>query len=266
MYWEDRVRQETQDYYRMSINAQEEALRAIYVDQSEKLYNQIVKVYLKIMEDSSTKGYVYINDLYRTNTYHLFLNYFNKCAKKIGGAQVAITEKALLDMYNFAQKTITKNIPKNATQAIFVVPQAVKPQQVIRQAWCADGKNFSDRIWLSKQKLQEQLMTTLSDSVMRGESPYKMGKHLMERLDVDRSSALRIARTETAHAQISGQVRKYKELGFTHGRFNATEPCSDCASLDNQLFTLDELETMIPRHPNCECSFKLELQEVNNGN
>ena len=257
-YWEERIRQETEDYYKMSIKAQEEALRAMYVQQSQKLYNQIIKVYLKIMDDNS-EGKLFINDLYRTQSYHLFLNYFNKCANKLGGAQVKVTEKALIAMYDFARKTIAKNVPKGVAQPIFTVPSAVKTEQVVRQAWCADGKNFSDRIWLSKDKLKQELISTLSDSVMHGESPYKMGKHLMERLDVDRSSALRIARTETAHAQISGQVSKYKELGFTHCRFKATEPCDDCGSLDGQLFTLDEIETMLPRHPNCECSFLLEI-------
>lgn len=104
----------------------------------------------------------------------------------------------------------------------------------------------------------KQLTKTMADFTAKGESPYKLSQKIVENLGADEYCAYRIARTETAHAQIKGQVDKYKEYGFTHGRFNATDPCDDCAALHGQIFTLDEILTLIPKHPNCECSFLVE--------
>ena len=99
----------------------------------------------------------------------------------------------------------------------------------------------------------------MADFTAKGESPYKLSQEIVKNLGADEYCAYRIARTETAHAQVKGQVDKYKSMGFTHCRFNATDPCDDCSTLDGELFTLDEIETLIPRHPNCECGFLLEV-------
>ena len=257
-YWVQRINEENQNFYKRRVRQTQEELRKLYDEQGRKLYDEINRVFLKMVSDAED-GKVYLNDLYRTNNYHLLLNYFNKCAKTIGGKQVKITEKHLIEAYNRARQIVEDLTPQGIIRPTFVVPSAVDAEQVVRQVWCMDGKNFSDRIWLNKDKLVGDLASTLGDFVMRGETPYAISQGIVKRLAVDEYSAYRIARTETAHAQIVGQVSKYKEMGFTHGRFNASDPCDDCGKLDGQLFTLDELQTMIPRHPNCECSFLLEV-------
>ena len=98
----------------------------------------------------------------------------------------------------------------------------------------------------------------MADFTAKGESPYKLSQEIVKNLGADEYCAYRIARTETAHAQIKAQVDKYKEYGFTHGRYYATDPCEDCSKLHGQPFTLDEIQTLIPKHPNCECSFLVE--------
>ena len=105
----------------------------------------------------------------------------------------------------------------------------------------------------------KQLTKTMADFTAKGESPYKLSQEIVRNLAADEYCAYRIARTETAHAQVKGQVDKYKSMGFTHGIFNATDPCEDCGELDGQIFTLDEIQTLIPRHPNCECGFLLKV-------
>ena len=104
----------------------------------------------------------------------------------------------------------------------------------------------------------KQLTKTMADFTAKGESPYKLSQKIVENLGADEYCAYRIASTETAHAQIKAQVDKYKEYGFKHGRYYATDPCEDCSKLHGQPFTLDEIETLIPKHPNCECSFLVE--------
>ena len=105
----------------------------------------------------------------------------------------------------------------------------------------------------------QDLAHTMADFAARGVSPYEISRGIVERLGVDEYCAYRIARTETAHAQIASTASKYKSMGFTHCRFNATDPCEDCKALHGKLFTLDEIQGVIPKHPNCECSFLLEV-------
>lgn len=54
----------------------------------------------------------------------------------------------------------------------------------------------------------------MADFTARGENPYSIATGISKRLDVDLFCAYRIARTETAHAQVQGQTDKYKEMGF----------------------------------------------------
>lgn len=110
----------------------------------------------------------------------------------------------------------------------------------------------------------------MADFIARGESPYSIAQGIVKRLAVDEYCAFRIARTETAHAQVKGMTDKYREMGFTHGKYLAREEakitpqgvkeaCDICQELNGKIFTLKELESMIPKHPNCECSFTLEV-------
>ena len=253
-YWQNRIEHERKMELERTVKDTNKALRAIYAEQSKLLYNELLDVFAK-MEADSAEGKFYINDLYRTNRIHLLLNYFNSCAEKIGGKQVKVTERALIKAYEDAKRMVGDNVPKSIVSSQFVVPSAITTKEIVNQSWCVDGLGFSDRIWKNKEKLTQDLSKTLGDLIMRGKSAYQIAQGVVARLGVDEVAAYRIVRTETAHAQIMGQVDKYKEMGFTHGRFKATDPCDDCGELDGQLYTLDELKSLIPRHPNCECSF-----------
>jgi len=256
-YWQRRI-QEANKRNLSRTNAQlEQELKRLYEEQSETLYKQILEVFAKISEDS-LDGKIYTNDLYRTNNYHLLLKYFNACAQKLGGKQIQITDEAVLRTYKYAQSVVEAFAPEGVIQPQFIAPERhIDPVTVINRSWCIDGKNYSDRIWLGKKELEKGLRRTLEDFCVRGSSPFKLAQELTKRVGVDTYSAYRIARTETAHAQVMGQAEKYKELGFTQAKWFATDACDECAALNGQVFNLNTIQSMLPRHPNCECSFLL---------
>ena len=257
-YWARRIEDENKKAYKRTVEETNQALRKIYQKQSESLYKELLAVLAKISKDNE-EGRVFINDLYRTNKMFALIQYFNKCSLKIGGEQIKITEKALIRAYEESQKIVEAELPKSIIKPSFIVPTAVDTKQLVNQTWCVDGLNFSERIWKNKEALTQDLTKSLGDLIARGKSPYQIAEGVAARLGVDESSAYRLVRTETAHAQIAGQANKYKELGFTHCRFKATDPCDECGQLDGKLFTLDEIKKKIPAHPNCECSFLLEV-------
>lgn len=258
-YWKERIEREKKAARKRTIKQTDAELRKLYEKQSQKLYDELLSVLSKIEHDSED-GKLYINDLYRTNRMYELIEYFNKVASKIGGKQIKLTEQALIDTYNHAQEIVGNDIPKSLIDTTFTVPSAVDTKQIVNQVWCVDGLDFKSRIWKNKKALVADLSNSLGDAIMRGKGSYETARAVAARLGVDESYAYRLVRTETAHAQIQGETDKYKQYGFNYGFFKATDPCDECGQLDGKRFTLDELSHMIPRHPNCECSFLIDVE------
>jgi len=107
--------------------------------------------------------------------------------------------------------------------------------------------------------LLEELRSGIEDYATRGESAYNMSRHIFRRINVQEYCSYRIARTETAHVQVMSQVDKYKTMGFTTGTFYANDPCIECQEYDGRSFPLDRIQQLIPKHPNCTCSFLIDV-------
>lgn len=259
-YWIRRVKEMNQKAVQLNTEQAQKELLKLYQNQSNELYYRIMHVFAKIDNDKLENGKIYLNDLYRTNTFHLLLKSFNESAKKLGGKQVIVTQKYLLNTYQMAQDIIAKIEPQaGKMRPMYINPKTIDAKHAIRQTWCLDGKNFSDRIWLNKNEMIASLSKHLQDNLTVGKTAYEISRDLKDRFMVEQFKAYRLARTEVAHAAIVGQTNKYKQMGFTHGTFVASDPCGDCAKYDGQKFTLDELQSMIPLHPNCQCSFLLDV-------
>lgn len=104
------------------------------------------------------------------------------------------------------------------------------------------------------------LRKTLTDTVALGRSPYQVAEAMSKRFDTSEYNAFRLMRTETAHFQTKAAIDKYKTYGFTKGKYLGTNCCGDCRALNGQVFQLDELENLLPNHPNCTCTFELVVE------
>lgn len=72
--------------------------------------------------------------------------------------------------------------------------------------------------------------------------------------------AMTIARTEMIRAHHLASIQEYRNWGIIGVRVKAewltagdNRVCPVCDALQGQLFTLEEIEPMIPAHPNCRC-------------
>lgn len=137
-----------------------------------------------------------------------------------------------------------------------VTPEIV--ENALSYPW--SGANFSDRLWKHKFELQNQLRETLTTGFIRGDSVQTMAKRLAERLDVSRSQALRLVRTESSHILNAGEIDAYKECGFEEYEFMASlgeRTCSVCGRMDGKRFKLTDKQLGVnfpPLHPNCRCT------------
>lgn len=257
-YWADRVNRELEEARSRTLKQTEAELRKVYSDQATKMYARIVQVFSKILKDSKSDK-IMINDLYRTKRYWELLDYINTNLSSLGERELEIIRKALIETYEYAGKVIDEQ-PQNKNIS-FLNTSAIKPEDVINQVWAMDGKDFSSRIWNNKKALFEQLTKLLQDYMVQGVSPWTIAEKLSEALQKSEYEAYRLVRTETAHLQIKAKTEKYKAMGYTKGKYIGTNCCDECKKLTGKIFTLDELETLIPQHPNCRCDFLLQPKE-----
>lgn len=69
-----------------------------------------------------------------------------------------------------------------------------------------------------------------------------------------------MARTEIIRAHHIATIQEYRNWGLEGVQVQAEwatagddRVCDECASLEGKVFTLEEIENMIPRHPQCRC-------------
>lgn len=259
-YWQTRIQEQQEKAYNRLTRDTERELARLYREQAIALRNRILEVFSKIQSAKQTGEPIQVNDLYRDNRYWTLLEEINERLRALGEEQIRITEPAIIQAYRDTLDVVDENIvpvTENLDTA-FLNARMIDAEQVVNQTWCLDGKKFSERVWQDKQKLLTQIKRALADSLVQGKSPWEIAKSMADTLNVSRQNAYRLVRTETAHAQTYAQTERYKQYGFTKGRFLASpECCEHCHEHDGEVFTLDELEKLLPVHPNCRCTYTL---------
>lgn len=132
-----------------------------------------------------------------------------------------------------------------------------KVNQIIHKPWAVDGKNFSERIWEDKNKLVNTLHNKLTQSFIRGSSPYQIVSDIAKEFNVRKSVAGRLVMTESAAYAAKAQENCYKDLGIDQYEIVATldtHTSPICQEMDGKVFSIKEYEvgvTANPFHPNC---------------
>lgn len=255
-YWQERVRKQQEIDYKENQATLKKELHRVYKAMAKELEGEILRVYAKVEADKADGKDLQINDFFRNNRYWALLERTNELLKGLGQEQIEITLPALVELYEKSMATITKEAPESLVKQAFVVPSAVDAKQAVAQAWALDGKDFSSRVWEDKSLLKDVLRRELENNIINQRGPWETAKRVMECTGQSERNALRLARTEGAHAQIMGAQRRYKELGFQHGKFLPAPDCCDkCQQAGGEIFPIEQASRMLPAHPNCRCSF-----------
>lgn len=226
-----------------AIKSNHDDLVKAYKQQAQKILNDAEKLYLKL----EAGGQLTVAELYRQDRYYQFLASINRNLQALGESEVKIMRRGMRELYRQSALTVSP----------FAIVDNDKVQEVIEQVWCADGKKWSDRIWLHKSELQLTLSEELMNCIIRGDSHEKLVKELMHRFNVSRSQSERISRTELNRIQNRGAIAGYLAAGYESYRYLAAhdERTSDvCSALDGQIFRFEDAKEGInfpPMHPNC---------------
>lgn len=132
-----------------------------------------------------------------------------------------------------------------------------KIDKALKTCWTNDGKTYSDRIWQNKTKLVNELNTTLTQSIIRGDDPQKAIRELSKRMEVSKNNAGRLIMTETAAISSMSQRECFRELDVEEFEFVATldSHTSDiCRSMDGKHFKMSDFQVGLNAPPlHCWC-------------
>lgn len=112
-------------------------------------------------------------------------------------------------------------------------------------------------------EMDKQMTIILAQGLASGKGPKELAKELAATVDgLDKKRAMVIARTEIVHAHNEGQLDSFEMMGAEGVGVMAEwstahdgNVCPLCAPLEGVVFKLDEARGLLPRHPNCRCSW-----------
>lgn len=142
--------------------------------------------------------------------------------------------------------------------------------EVLEKKWYA--KNYSDRIWENKDKLQEALDEILDKGLIQGKSMQKMAREFNEITHAGIYNATRLIRTESAYYHGQVTLKEYDELGVTKYKFTAKldhRTSATCRKHDDKVYLVSEAKVGVnypPMHPHCRSTTVPVIEENNDYN
>lgn len=123
------------------------------------------------------------------------------------------------------------------------------------------GRTFSEMDGLSS-KAATKMSRALADGLVRGSTPEEIGDALVCEIDLAKSQAMTIVRTELTRAHAEGQLDALESLGHENvivavewSTAHDSKVCELCEPLGGIVLKLSEARGMLPRHPNCRCAW-----------
>ena len=122
--------------------------------------------------------------------------------------------------------------------------------------------------WVIDEATRDMVRSTVTDAMQQGWSNDKLADELSSHYAFSDDRSTMIARTETAFADVQGNLTAYKASGLVGGKewLVSADCCDDCEALDGVVVGLDEDfpddgGDGPPLHPRCECNILPVLDE-----
>lgn len=145
-------------------------------------------------------------------------------------------------------------------------PAAPKPGGLTTVPGAPKVKDVAGRLYeqieeLTRKTSREVARLIISGAV-EGKSPQDVAREIAEVMEIDEAKALRIARTEIVREQAEGELDAFEEMGVEEvtaavewSTAGDDRVCQLCAPLEGIVLKIAEARGMLPRHPNCRCSW-----------
>lgn len=233
-----------------NIKEVDKQLQKYYGDAMIKVIADFEATYDKILATAEQGRKPTPADLYRLDKYWKAQAQMKRELQRLGDKQIIALsktfEKQFFDIY------YSIGIP--GAEAFNTIDD-IAVRQMINQIWCADGKNWSKRVWENTDKLAETLNEELIHCVASGKKSTDLKHLLQERFGVAYNNADMLAHTEIAHIQTQASQQRYKDYGIQEVEIlvDADErTCPICAKHEGERLPINA-HMPIPFHPRCRC-------------
>jgi SPP1 gp7 family putative phage head morphogenesis protein len=249
-YWEERILKAQEEIVKKSTEEIEKQLIKYYEETLNNTKGRFLNTYNKLRNTLAKGKEPTPADLYKLDTYWRMSAELRQELTKMGAGQIALLNEKFMNVweeiyYNLAIKDDTNfyKIDRNTVQ------------QMINYIWCADGKRWSDRIWMNTNKLQEALNEGLIECVLTGASPRQLRERLVSEFNVSWNNADMLVRTEIAHIQTQATQQRYEDMDVKEVYVWADEDerrCEICGALHEKRYPIGG-KMPVPAHPRCRC-------------
>lgn len=249
-YWEDRQAQALTKVSEKNIKSIEKQMAKYYAETMERVINDFEATYNKLLTTVADGRQPTPADLYKLDKYWKLQAQARAELEKLGEKQIAMLSKNF--EANWFEVYYSLDIDGGAAFSTIDKPMV---QQMINQIWCADGKNWSSRIWSNTNSLLETLNDGLVHIVTAGKKSTDLKNLLQERFGVSYSRADALVRTEVAHIQTQAAKKRYEDAGVQEVEIWADEDerrCEVCGKLHKKRYPIGAA-VPIPAHPRCRC-------------
>ena len=174
------------------------------------------------------------------------------------GNQLDTVDKAIKDMYSSRYYRTAFELQKGfgVGKAMDRLDNATL-NNIVNKPWAVDGANFSSRIWSNKQKLVNELHSSLTRNIITGADPAKAIKEIKSKMGTSSYAAGRLIMTESAYFSSVAQKNVFGDLGVEKYEIIATldsKTSEICRKLDGKVFDMKDFQAGItapPFHPYC---------------
>lgn len=123
------------------------------------------------------------------------------------------------------------------------------------------GRSFDDLDGVTSE-MSTRITRSLVDGMIQGSNPRDIAREMAEDVDLGQGRAELIARTEIIRAHAEGQLDSLERMGVAEvgvevewSTAGDLRVCEDCADMEGMVLSIEDARGMIPRHPNCRCSW-----------
>lgn len=250
-YWKDRTTAAQAKLTNKNIKAVNKQLRKYFSKSMQKVIDDFEATYDKLLAAKEEGKQQTPADLYKLDKYWQMQGQLQQELQKLGDKQAKAMGKAFQEQFF----DIYFSIALPGKEA-FTTINKEGAWHLINAIWCADGLDFSQRIWNNTELLIETLNEELIACVIAGKKTSELKKLLKERFEVSYGSADRIARTEMSHIQNAAAKQRYEDYGIKQMQVWADKDerrCDICGKLHKKKYSINEAPP-VPVHPNCRCT------------
>lgn len=249
-YWAKRVANSQNKLTSKNIRDTEKQLVKYYKRTMESVISSFEATYEKLQNEVEQGRKPTPADLYKLDKYWQLQGQLRQELQRLGDKQSVLFSKNFethfFDIYH--------SFAMEGTDAFYTL-DVNGARQLLKDIWCADGKNWSQRIWQNTDKLQQALNDSLIECIASGKKTTELKNLLQEQFNVSYNRADALVRTELAHIQTQAAAQRYKDYGIQQVEVFVDEDertCPICSKHEGERYNVNDVMP-VPFHPRCRC-------------